>query len=227
MIIYNYYIAIFILALIFFIISTKNISILLSIIIIIIIGYFYFSKIDNFNNLQITNFNNKIKLITDDIKNDELFNNENYILKLFPKNIRYLRHDKFLIELILNIRFLKIFDNAKYTSIIAYLEKFMKLYIFMLSDRYDINIHFSTFLLLRNTIIKELYSIYIIIPNKFIYTFKVNPYDEIKNTINNFIKHSRKMIITIENYAYNNKNIKYLDDTKYKPYQKNNFLEVY
>ena len=227
MIIYNYYIAIFILALIFFIISTKNISILLSIIIIIIIGYFYFSKIDNFNNLQITNFNNKIKLITDDIKNDELFNNENYILKLFPKIIRYLRHDKFLIELILNIRFLKIFDNAKYTSIIAYLEKFMKLYIFMLSDRYDINIHFSTFLLLRNTIIKELYSIYIIIPNKFIYTFKVNPYDEIKNTINNFIKHSRKMIITIENYAYNNKNIKYLDDTKYKPYQKNNFLEVY
>jgi len=227
MIIYNYYIAIFILALIFFIISTKNISILLSIIIIIIIGYFYFSKIDNFNNLQITNFNNKIKLITDDIKNDELFNNENYILKLFPKIIRYLRHDKFLIELILNIRFLKIFDNAKYTSIIAYLEKFMKLYIFMLSDRYDINIHFSTFLLLRNTIIKELYSIYIIIPNKFIYTFKVNPYDEIKNTINNFIKHSRKMIITIQNYAYNNKNIKYLEDTKYKPYQKNNFLEVY
>jgi len=227
MIFYNYYIAIFILALIFFILSTKNISILLTIIIIIIIGYYYFTQIYIFDEKQITNFNNKIKLISNDIKDRENFNDENYILKIFPIVIRYLRHDDFLIELILNIRFLKVFDNAKYTNIIASLEKFMKLYIFMLGDRYDINSYFSTFLLLRNSIIKELYSTYIILPNKFIYIFNVNPFNEIKKTIYNFIKHSRKMIITIQNYAYNNKNIKYLEDTKYKPYQKNNFLEIY
>lgn len=227
MIFYNYYIAIFILALIFFILSTKNISILLTIIIIIIIGYYYFTQIYIFDEKKITNFNNKIKLISNDIKDRENFNDENYILKIFPIVIRYLRHDDFLIELILNIRFLKVFDNAKYTNIIASLEKFMKLYIFMLGDRYDINLYFSTFLLLRNSIIKELYSTYVILPNKFIYIFKINPFDEIKKSIYNFIKHSRKMIITIQNYAYNNKNIKYLEDTKYKPYQKNNFLEIY
>jgi hypothetical protein len=227
MIFYNYYIAIFILALIFFILSTKNISILLTIIIIIIIGYYYFTQIYIFDEKQITNFNNKIKLITNDIKDRENFNDENYIFKIFPFVIRYLRHDDFLIELILNIRFLKVFDNAKYTNIIASLEKFMKIYIFMLGDRYDINLYFSTFLLLRNSIIKELYSTYVILPNKFIYIFKINPFDEIKKAIYNFIKHSRKMIITIQNYAYNNKNIKYLEDTKYKPYQKNNFLEIY
>ena len=92
----------------------------------------------------------------------------------------------------------------------------------MLGDRYDINIHFSTFILLRNSIIKELYSIYIIIPDKFIYIYNINPFLEIKKTIYEFMKHSRKMIIIIEKYAFNKKGIKYLEDTKYKAYQKNN-----
>ena len=142
MIIYNYYFAIIILAIIFFLISTKSISILLSIIIIIIIGYYYFNKIDDFQKTIENNFNNKIKLINTDIKDNELFNDSNYFLNKFPVNIKYLKYDNYLIELLLNIRFIKIFDNAKYIYLIGSIEKFMKLYIFMLGDRYDINIYF-------------------------------------------------------------------------------------
>jgi hypothetical protein len=228
MIIYNYYFAIIILAIIFFLISTKSISILLSIIIIIIIGYYYFNKIDDFQKTIENNFNNKIKLINTDIKDNELFNDSNYFLNKFPVNIKYLKYDNYLIELLLNIRFIKIFDNAKYIYLIGSIEKFMKLYIFMLGDRYDINIYFTSFLSLRTSIIKELYSIYIIIPNKFIYIYKINLFQELKKTIYNFISHSRKMIITIQNYAFNEKNIKYLEDTKYKPFNiTNNNLEVF
>jgi hypothetical protein len=228
MIIYNYYFAIIILAIIFFLISTKSISILISIIIIIIIGYYYFNKIDDFQKTIENNFNNKIKLINTDINNNELFNDSNYFLNKFPVNIKYLKYDNYLIELLLNIRFIKIFDNAKYIYLIGSIEKFMKLYIFMLGDRYDINIHFTSFLSLRTSIIKELYSIYIIIPNKFIYIYKINLFEELKKTIYNFISHSRKMIITIQNYAFKEKNIKYLEDTKYKPYNiANNITEVF
>jgi|LakMenEpi03Aug12_release.lakeMendotaPanAssembly.Ray.scaffolds.fasta_scaffold01147_18 hypothetical protein len=228
MIIYNYYFAIIILAIIFFLISTKSISILISIIIIIIIGYYYFNKIDDFQKTIENNFNNKIKLINTDINDNELFNDSNYFLNKFPVNIKYLKYDNYLIELLLNIRFIKIFDNAKYIYLIGSIEKFMKLYIFMLGDRYDINIHFTSFLSLRTSIIKELYSIYIIIPNKFIYIYKINLFEELKKTIYNFISHSRKMIITIQNYAFKEKNIKYLEDTKYKPYNiANNITEVF
>lgn len=227
MIIYNYYFAIFILSLIFFYISTKNTSILLAIIIIIIIGYYYFNKINVYNNIQSNILENKIKTINSDIKNREVINNENYYLKKFPVAIKYLKYDEYLIELLLNIRFLQVFDDGKYTNLILLTEKLMKLYIFMLGDRYDINIYFNTFTSLRTSIIKELYSIYIIVPDKFIYIYEINPFDEIKKTIYNFIRHSRIMLITIENYAYNNnKDIYYLEDTKYKPYEKNN-LEVF
>lgn len=228
MIIYNYYIAILILAVIFYIISDKNVSILLSIIIIIIIGYYYFNKIYDYDKTVETNFNNKVDLIKNDIKDREVFNDNNYFLNKFPVVIRYLRNDSYLIELLLNLRFIKVFDNAKYTSLIGSMEKLMKLYIFMMGDRYDISLYFSTFLSLRNTIIKDLYSIYIIVPDKFIYIYKINPFDEIKRSIHDFISHTRKMIITIQNYGYKNKGIKYLEDTKYKPYNlNNNSLEVF
>lgn len=98
----------------------------------------------------------------------------------------------------------------------------------MLGDRYDINLYFTTFISLRTSIIKELYSIYIIVPDKFIYIYKINPFDEIKKTIYNFIKHTREMIIIIQKYAFNQKGIKYLEDTKYKPFNiNNNSLEVF
>ena len=228
MIIYNYYIAILILAVIFYLISDKNVSILLSILIIIIIGYYYFNKIYDYNKTVETNFNNKVNLIKNDIKEREVFNDNNYFLNKFPVVIRYLRNDSYLIELLLNLRFIKVFDNAKYTSLIGSMEKLMKLYIFMMGDRYDISLYFGTFLSLRNTIIKDLYSIYIIVPDKFIYIYKINPFDEIKRSIHDFMSHTRKMIITIQNYGYKNKGIKYLEDTKYKPYNlNNNSLEVF
>jgi hypothetical protein len=226
MIIYKYYFAILLLALIFFYLSVKNTSILLTIIIIIIIGYYYFNKIAIYDNSLVNNFNNKIKLINGDIKDREVINNDNYYLKKFPVAIKYLKYDEYLIELLLNIRFLRVFDDGKYTNIILLIEKLMKLYIFMLGNRYDINTYFNTFTSVRTNIIKELYSIYIIVPDKFIYIYKINPFDEIKKTIHDFITHSRKMLITVENYAYNNKGIYYLEDTKYKPYEKNS-LEVY
>jgi len=226
MIIYNYYFAIFILALIFFFISIKNTSILLSIIIIIIIGYFYFNKINIYNNSVSDNFNNKIKQINDDIKQREIIYSKDYYLKKFPIAIKYLKYDEYLIELILNIRFLRVFDEGKYTNLILSIEKLMKLYIFMLGNRYNIANHFTTFTTLRTSIIKELYSIYIIVPDKFIYIYKIIPFDEIKKTIDDFVQHTRKMIITIQNYAYNKKNIYYLEDTKYKPFEKNT-LEVF
>lgn len=222
MLIYNYYIAIIILAVIFFLISNKNISILVSIIIIIIIGYFYFNKIYDYDKTIETNFNNKIALLKNDIKERENFNDDNYYLNKFPIVIKYLRYDKYLIDLLLNIRFIKVFDDGKYTSIVGSFEKLMKLYIFMMGDRYDINIYFTTFLSLRTTIIKELYSIYIIIPNKFIYIYKINPFEEIKKSIYDFTKYTRKMIITIQKYGFKEKGIKYLEDTKYKAYNLNN-----
>ena len=226
MIIYNYYFAILVLSIIFYLIANKNPSILLAIIIIIILGYYYLFKINNYNDNLINNYKNKIKLIETEFKNRKEVSTNDYIFKKFPVEIKYLDQDSYLIDLLLNIKFIKIFDQAKWSDIILLFEKLMKVYIYMLGDRYDIRIYFKTFLHIRTTIIKELYSIFIIIPQKLKYTYNLNPFEEIEKTIKEFIKYSRKMIIIIEKYAFNNKGIYYLEDTQFKPYDNNN-LEIY
>lgn len=204
MLIYNYYFAILILAIIFFFISGKSPSILIAIIIIIILGYNYFDKIYNYNQKLRSNYKNKIKILEDD-----------------SDKINYLDNDKSLVELLLNVRFIKIFDNDKYSNMISQSEKLMKLYIFMLGDRYDITERFNSFLNIRNELINNLYSCYLIIPFKLKFIYNLNPQEELKKTINEFIKYTRKMIIIIQKYAFEHKKIKYLQDTKYKPFNYN------
>jgi hypothetical protein len=223
---YNYYIAIIILALIFFIVSTKNLKILISIIIIFIIAYYYFNKINEFNNVNKTNEKNIIESLNNDIKAREYVSNDIYSLKKFPNNIKYLYKDKNLLSIILNIRFIKKYDYEKYTNIIFQIDKFYKIYMFILADRYDINIYFNTFLLLRNSILKELYSIYIILPMKMKYYYGFDSFSELKKSILDFTNYSKKLITIIERFAKQEKNIYYLEDTKYKPYD-GNIHDVY
>jgi len=226
---YNYYIAILILSLIFFIISGNEIKILLSIIIIIIIGYYYFNIINNFENINIQNQTNIIKSVNDDIKKRKYINNENFYLKKFNKNIKYLIYDKKLLDIILNIKFTMKYDYEKYTNIINYFDNFYKIYMYILANRYDIKEYFTTFLSLRDTIIKEMYSIYIILPIKMLNYYGFDSFVELKKSINDFIIHSRELIIILERYAKQEKNIYYLEDSKYKYKELNNYMkyEVY
>jgi hypothetical protein len=219
---YNYYIAILILAIIFYLISTKNTNVLLSIIIIIIIGYFYYTKIYQYDNLNKSNLKNQIKLLNTDIENRKYIFNDIYYLRKIPNKIIYLYKDETLFNIILNLRFIKKYDYDKFTNIINYFEKLYKIYIYILSDRYDIKDFFSIFISIRTAIIKELYSMYIILPQKMKNNFGFNSFDELKKSINDFIIYSRKMITILERYGYNEKKVYYLEDTKVKPYEFNN-----
>ena len=78
---YNYYVAIIILSIIYFLISNQNINILIAIIIILILSYLYFNKINNYNNDNKLTDENIITAINKDIKERQYLSNENYFLK--------------------------------------------------------------------------------------------------------------------------------------------------
>jgi len=223
---YNNYIAILILSVIFFLISNNDVKILLSILIIIIIGYYYFIKINEYNNINLSNKINIISSLNEDIKKRDYINTDNYLLKKIPEKIKYFHNDEKLLNIILNIRFIKKYDYEKYTNLLYYMDNLYKIYMFILSNRYDIKDYFSTFVSLRTTIIKELYSIYIILPMKMKYYYGFNSFDELKKSITEFIEYSRKLITILERYGQQEKNVYYLEDTKFKPYD-NNIYDVY
>lgn len=224
---YNYYIAILIISLVYFLISYQNINILLSIIIIIIISYFYINQINEYQNNNKKNFKNTISTINNDIKYRQYLNNNNFYLKKFPKEIKYLQKDKKLFDIILNLRFIKLYDKEKYTNIVLYIDKFYKIYMYILGDRYDINKYYNTFIDLRNNIIRELYSMYIILPIKMKFYYGFDSFNELKKSINDFMEYSKKLITIIERYGYQEKKIYHIEDIKYKPYNINNKYDVF
>lgn len=220
---YNYYIGILIISLIYFIISYQSLNILLAIIIIIIISYFYINKVKDYDDNNKTNFKNTIKTINNDISFRQHLNTNNYYLKKFPKGIKYFFKDHNLLSIVLNLRFIKLYDKEKYTNIVLYIDKFYKIYMYMLIDRYDISKYFNIFIDMRNNIIRELYSIYIILPIKMKFYYGFDSFTELKKSINDFIIYSNKLITIIRRYAFQEKKLYHLDDIKYKPFDNNKY----
>lgn len=215
-----YYIAILFIAVLFNFLIKKPLNVLVSIIIVSILGYYIndYYKSSNYNNKP----QNKEKILIEDIKNRDNINTNIFYIKKINKKLKYLILDEQLINIILNIRFVKKFDEAKYTDIINYMEKYMKIYIYILANRYDIKDYFSNFLDMRDKIFEEFYSIFIIIPNKLKSIYGLEPYKELYKSINDFRNYSNIMIKTLEKFSKNEKKAIYLEDTKYKTYIKNN-----
>jgi hypothetical protein len=217
--VYNeFYISIIILAIIYYIISKNKDNILLSIIIIIIIGYFIYTYIEKLSLEKKNKEDNDMKYINKNVSGDETTISKNFSVNVIPKEIKYLVKDKKLVNMIININYVKKFDKGRYADLINIMDKYMKIYIYILSDRYKSQDYFNHFIDLRNNILEILYSFYVIVPDKLKYVYGVNPIEELKNTIINFTSYSRHMISILEKYSKIEKKVEYLNDSKYRPY---------
>jgi hypothetical protein len=223
-IINNYYSAIIFLALIFFIISKNNTSVLLSIIIIIIIYYY----IDNNIKSNINEKNNIESKIIDKIENDISYvkelNTNNFNINVNSGNIKFFVKNKEFIDIIKNLRFIKKFDKTRYNNLIILMNKLMKIYVYILSDRYDVYEYIPIFNDIKNDIFEILYSLVFVVPERFKHIYGFDPTDEINKSLSSFRIKVVNMLKNLDNYGKLGKNKKYLDIHKYSPYEKNKEL---
>jgi hypothetical protein len=216
----HYYIII-ILAFFYYILSKNNSSILLSII-IIIIAYYYINNYINENNI-INNTDNNIKKdnIQKEVKDIIEVSNDNFYVNKNNKNTKYLIKNKEFMDILYNIRFIKKFDKTKYSNMIINMDKLMKIYIYILADRYDINTYLPIFTDIKDTIIEIFYSLIFVIPNKFKHIYGFDPQVEIDKSLKDFRTKTKNMITVITNYSKIGKEEVYLNIHKYIPYEKN------
>jgi hypothetical protein len=220
----NYYTAIIFLAFIFFIISKYNTPILLSIIIIIIIYYYIDTNIKK----NISDKNNTEAKIIDNIDNDidaiKELNTNNFYININTGNIKFLVKNNEFIDIIKNLRFIKKFDKTRYNNLIILMNKLMKIYIYILSDRYDVYEYIPIFNDIKNDIFEILYSLVFVVPERFKHIYGFNPTEEIEKSLNNFRIKVVSMLTILDNYGKLGKDKKYLDIHKYSPYEKNKEL---
>lgn len=221
-IINNHNYSLILLAIIFFIIVKLNVQVLLSVMIII---FLYINIKENIKTNEIKNKDEKIakeEKLTKDIENIEQINSNNiYTYYNKNKNIKYMKHNEEFINIIYNIRFIKKFDETRYNNIIVNMNKLMKIYIYILSDRYEINSYLPIFNDIKDNILELLYSIIFVVPDKFKHIYGFNPYHEIEKSTKDFILKYNIMLKIIMNYGNIEKKYLHINYEKYKPYEKN------
>jgi hypothetical protein len=220
----NYYAAILFLALIFFIISKYNSSVLIALIIIIIFYYHIDNNIKQANATKKNREEDIVDNIDKGIDTIKELNTNNFNININTGNIKFLKKNKEFLDIIHNLRFVKKFDKTRYNNLIIYMNKLMKIYIYILSDRYDIYIYIPIFNDIVNDILEILYSFVFVVPNRFKHIYGFNPSEEIDKSIVDFRTKLEKMLIVLNNYGKIEKKKIYIDIYKYNPYEKNKEL---
>ena len=214
------YISLLILAFVFNRLNYVDKKTLLSIIIIIIIIIILFINIKKEEDKKLNSTKELNNKVNNNLKYINYLDNNNYIVTKLPKELKYLLKDNILVNILINIEFIKKFNKSLYTSILINTDKMMNIYIYILNGFYNPKTHISLFNDMRINILEQLHSIILIIPLKFRHTFGFDPIIELNKTIKNFTMRTRKMISIIEKYSKYEKNIEYLEDTIYTPYNR-------
>jgi hypothetical protein len=217
----NIYMYIIILAIIYYMLNKNKSSILLSIIIIIIVFYYINNNIKE-NDVKNTKIRNiKEETIKNEVKDIVEVNSNNFYINKNDKNAKFLIKNTEFMDILFNIRFIKKFDKTRYSNMIINMDKLMKIYIYILADRYDINVHLPLFNDIKNNIIEIFYSLIFVVPNKFKHIYGFDPQVEIDKSLDKFRKKVKDMITVITNYAIIGKEKVYINNDKYVPYEKN------
>jgi hypothetical protein len=210
-----------ILALIYYILSKNNSSILLTIIIIIIAFYYINSYIkDNDEQFKADGIM-KIEKIRNEMKDIVELTTDNFYIKKNNKNVKFLIKNKEFMDILFNIRFIKKFDKTRYSNMIINMDKIMKIYIYILADRYDTNTYLPIFTDIKNNVIEIFYSLIFVVPNQFKHIYGFDPQTEIDKSLTDFRNKIKDMLTVITNYAKIGKQIVYINNNKYMPYEKN------
>lgn len=211
------YLAIILISVLFSIlynVEKKTLIILIVILIVSYIVYYYLYELSDFREKSISNVKNTIN---EDIQGRKEISEDLFYTRSFPTNLKYLKESPQLMNIATNIRFIKKFNKSRYADLLLNMNSLMKVYIYILSERYSFQ-QIDLFIDLRDNIIELMHSFILIVPEYLKHTYGLNAYDEIHKSINEFTVLSREMLETLKKYSQIHLNEIYVADDKYKPY---------
>lgn len=217
----QYYYIIILFAVLYYILSKRNPPVLLSILILIIVFYYY-NTYRKENEVQFkAESSKKEDKIRDEVKDVVELSTDNFYLHKNSKDIKYLVKNKVFMDILFNIRFIKRFDKTRYSNMIVNMDKLMKIYIYILADRYDTNTYLPIFTDIKNNILEIFYSLIFVVPNQFKHIYGFDPQTEIDKSLSDFRNKIKQMLTVITNYTRIGKQKVYVNNDKYMPYEKN------
>jgi len=212
------YISIIILAVTFFLLKMLDLHTLFAIIIIIIIGYLIYLYLNNLNEIRNNDIKSIHKSLDNDIKSRIEKDDKSFFIHKFPKKLTYLYENEVLLTILNNIRFIKKFSNSRYGDLVINMNSLMKIYIYILSERYPVD-NLEIYVDIHNNILEIMHSFIVIVPEYLKHSYGFNAYDEIEKSIHNYEKESKRMFDILYNFnKLHNQHVYVPDNFNIKPY---------
>ena len=138
--------------------------------------------------------------------------------KYSPKGLRFLPKSPELTAIAIDMFFVRMFDKSRYQRFLLVLDKFYKVYSYMLGGRYEVQSYYPVLMDIRKEALRIMYSFAIITPT-ILKHYEFDPHAVIQRNIERLTTHTRYLIQTVENYAKQGLGIYYLPDSKVLPYE--------
>ena len=211
------YLAIIIITILFFLLHRVTEKTLIIIIVSLFLSYITYYYLYQLSDVKEKSISNMKKTINEDIKGRKEVNEDLFYTKSFPTNLRYLKESQELMDIAMNVRFIRKFNKSRYGDLLMNMNSLMKVYIYILSERYSSD-QIELFIDLRDNIIELMHSFIIIVPEYLKHTYGFNAYEEIDKSITDFTILSREKLEVLKKYSKIYLNRSYIPDDKYKPY---------
>lgn len=115
--------------------------------------------------------------------------------------IKHVLQNPELLAILQDLRFVRIFDKARYADLILYMEKFQKTYMYVLAGRRSCSTNVATLSDLRDGILELLYSFVHVVPEILRHSYDLDPPRVVQRNIENFTAVSRRMMEVVYSYC--------------------------
>ena len=193
-------------AVLFYQLARAQTQTVLALILLLFLAYIVFPNIFNRDLAYLTTQTAASK----EKNGDDAFNNaidgrkevstDRYSVKRFSK-LRFLSRNPELSTIAGDLRFVRVFDKARYGDLLLFMDKLQKTYMYILAGRYEVQSYVGTFQDLRESVSEILYSLYFAVPSSFRHSYGFEPFPVIEKNIDHFRILSRKMLYVLENFA--------------------------
>lgn len=131
----------------------------------------------------------------------EIASDHAFLSKAPKKGLMYLKRNEVLVEIAKDLVIVRMFDKARYSDLLLYMNELQKTYMYILDGRYSPQMYVPIFLDLRESIQELLYSIVFVVPPRVKHVYGVKPYEILEKNIHRFVAITRTMLDVLQGFA--------------------------
>lgn len=136
----------------------------------------------------------------------------------FPKKgFKYLQQNQTLVDIVQDIRVLRLLDQSKYSDILLVLNQLQKVYIYILAGRYDPYVYIPIFMDTRDAALELFYGMIFVMPSTFSHVYGIRPYDLMHSNIRRLTAATRTMADVLRSYAEKTAGTVHIPDVLHTP----------